>query len=318
MHLKLLRRVRRSMTRVLPYATILLYHRVAREGHDPWGLCVTPEYFAEQMQVLAKMAQVVPLRSLPDAIGARRSSRPMVALTFDDGYLDNLQTAKPILERYGLPATVFLISGWLGRARLFWWDELTRLVFEPSSLPGRLSFEIAGDRCEWQAIASTRQALHDGLWRLLQPLADACQQDALEQISAWAGVPRPAADAARPLTPDEALQIAEGGVIEIGAHTETHRPLDRLERRAQAREIEGSKAALEKLFGRRIESFSFPYGARGRTAARLVLQAGFVRACTSKVSSLFRGTNPLALPRIVVGDWDGAAFERRLGEGIIG
>ena len=310
----LLRRAGCVLLCMRPHAIILLYHRVARELYDPWGQCVAPEHFAEQMQVLAETAQVVPLGSLPDTIGARRSSRPMVALTFDDGYLDNLQTARPILERYGLPATIFLISGWLGRSRPFWWDELTGLVFEPARLPETLTLEIGGGRCEWQGPDGTRQELHGSLWRFLWLLPDACQQDALERVAAWAGMPRPVADGARPLAPDEALRLADGELIEVGAHTETHRPLDRIQPAEQAREIEGSKAALENLFGRPIEGFSFPHGARGREAARLVRRAGFARACDSTAGVVVRSTDLLALPRVVVGDWDGAGFERRLRE----
>ena len=129
MRLPLMGHGARAWARLRPHATILLYHRVARERHDPWGQCVAPERFAAQMALLAEQAEVVPLARLPGAIGRRRPSRPLVAITFDDGYLDNLVTARPILERHGLPATVFLVSGWLGRDRLFWRDELARLVF---------------------------------------------------------------------------------------------------------------------------------------------------------------------------------------------
>ena len=310
MRLSLLGRVRRAVIRLQPHATILLYHRVAREGHDPWGQCVAPEHFAEQMEVLAETAQVVPLASLPDAIGAQRSSRPMVAITFDDGYLDNLLAAKPILERHGLPATVFLASGWLGRERPFWWDELTRLVFEPPSLPADLAVTIGGGEFRWTVTASSRRALHDALWQRLWTISDPCQQEVLERLASWAGVPRPAPDGARPLTMDDALMLGDSELITIGAHSVTHRPLDRLEPAAKAREIEGSKSALERLFGRPVEGFSFPHGARDRQTARLVRRAGFSRACNSMARVALAGTDPLALPRLVVGDWDGEAFGR--------
>ena len=270
MRMPLLGRVSRVLARLRPHATILLYHRVARERHDPWGQCVAPERFAEQMEVLAATAEVVPLASLPDAIGRRRSARPMVALTFDDGYLDNLQSAKPILEHYGLPATVFLVSGWLGRSRLFWWDELTRLVFEPVTLPEKLTLEIAGRRFHWRDRDGTRQTLHDRLWRYPAPLLDACQQDALEQVAyLGARTPRPTADGTRPLEPDEALRLADGGLIEIGAHSETPsapRPAraGRPGPRNRGQQARHSRSCSDK----RIDGFSFPYGARGREAAR--------------------------------------------------
>jgi peptidoglycan/xylan/chitin deacetylase (PgdA/CDA1 family) len=312
MRVPLLGRGARAWSRLRPHATILLYHRIARERHDPWGQCVAPEHFAQQMALLAEEAQVVPLARLPGAIGARRSSRPLVAITFDDGYLDNLVTAKPILERHGLPATVFLASGWLGCQRLFWWDELARLLLEPASLPATLALTIGGQDFRWQATDGSRRTLHDALWHRLWMLSDPRQQEALEQLAAWAGVPRPMANGVRPLTPDEALKLGEGDLITIGAHSETHPPLDRLEPAAKAREIAGSKVALERLFGREVEGFSFPHGAHDAETIRLVREAGFVRACDSTARVVAASDDPLALPRPVVGDWDGDTFARRV------
>lgn len=312
MRLPLMGHGARAWARLRPHATILLYHRVARERHDPWGQCVAPERFAAQMALLAEQAEVVPLARLPGAIGRRRPSRPLVAITFDDGYLDNLVTARPILERHGLPATVFLVSGWLGRDRLFWWDELARLVFEPPSLPASLALTIGGQAFRWQQADGSRRALHDALWQQLWALPDPLQQEALERLAAWAGGPRPAADEARPLTPDEALRLTDGGLITVGAHTATHPPLDRVAPAAKAHEIGGSKVALERLFGRPVEGFSFPHGARDPEADRLVREAGFTRACDSSPRLVVAGADRLALPRLVVGDWDGATFARQV------
>jgi peptidoglycan/xylan/chitin deacetylase (PgdA/CDA1 family) len=311
MQLRLAARVGRAWARLRPHATILLYHRVAREAHDPWGQCVAPDRFAEHMALLAEAAEVVPLARLPDAIGRRRPSRPLVAITFDDGYVDNLVAARPILERHGLPATVFLVSGWLGRTRPFWWDELTRLVFEPPSLPAALALTIGREAFRWQNAEGSRRALHDALWQHLWTLPDPIQQEALERLAAWTGVPRPDADEARPLTPDEALQLGEGGLITIGAHTVTHPPLDRLPSAARPAEIGGSKVALERLFGRPVEGFSFPHGARDAEANRLVRAAGFRRAYDSTARVALAGDDRLALPRLVVGDWDRRTFARR-------
>src|SRR5205085_2421930 len=82
---------------------------VASDHRDPFQLCVHPTNFAAQLEVLREVADVVPLTELWRR-RAKRRRRPLVALTFDDGYADNLLNAAPLLERGGLPATVYVSS----------------------------------------------------------------------------------------------------------------------------------------------------------------------------------------------------------------
>ncbi len=88
-----------------PSATrILTYHSI---GYRRYEMNVTPEAFGEQ---LAWLSGQYPVISLAEAA----AGAPGVALTFDDGYEDNLTHAVPLLERYGFPATIFVVSGHLG------------------------------------------------------------------------------------------------------------------------------------------------------------------------------------------------------------
>src|SRR5690606_6268251 len=110
-----LQRVRQRFRR--PFTSrglILMYHRVERLANDPQLLAVTPERFAEQLEILTRHYRVVSLHELNRTLRAGRSLRRMVALTFDDGYADNLYNAKPLLERFDCPATVFVTTGQTG------------------------------------------------------------------------------------------------------------------------------------------------------------------------------------------------------------
>jgi hypothetical protein len=98
---------------------VLMYHRVADIVVDPWNLAVGPERFAEQIAVLARRREIVPL----ERIGERPAGKPLAAITFDDGYVDVLTHALPVLESHGAPATVFVTTGQMGSPREFWWDE---------------------------------------------------------------------------------------------------------------------------------------------------------------------------------------------------
>ena len=114
----------------------LLYHRVAALDCDPWRLAVTPAHFAEHLELVARTCRCVALAELiegPDD----DDPLPRVAITFDDGYVDLLATAQPLLQRFDLPATLFLPTGLLGSERGFWWDDLARVVLEARSLRTR-------------------------------------------------------------------------------------------------------------------------------------------------------------------------------------
>jgi peptidoglycan/xylan/chitin deacetylase (PgdA/CDA1 family) len=100
---------------------ILMYHGVAEVTEDPNALCVTPSRFAEQMTWLKSHGlRGVGIGTLVDAIHAGRA-RGLVGITFDDGYVNVAEAALPVLLRHGFTATMFIISGLLGRSNE--WDE---------------------------------------------------------------------------------------------------------------------------------------------------------------------------------------------------
>ncbi len=96
---------------------ILMYHRVATESSDPHLLCVSPENFEEHIKYLKQNKKIVALSK----ITKKDCDKNSVAITFDDGYLDNLTNALPILKKYDAPATIFITAGLLGKK--FPWDN---------------------------------------------------------------------------------------------------------------------------------------------------------------------------------------------------
>src|SRR5262245_9223326 len=122
----------------------LLYHRVADVNQDPFELCVTPNNFSEQMDALRAIGNPISLHQLNAGLRNHNLPRRGILLTFDDGYSDNLHNAKPILDRYEVPATVFVAGGYVGFRGEFWWDELENLLLRPGALPEHLEFKLNG------------------------------------------------------------------------------------------------------------------------------------------------------------------------------
>jgi peptidoglycan/xylan/chitin deacetylase (PgdA/CDA1 family) len=143
-------------------AVILMYHRIGDPGCDPWRLAVRPKRFAEHLDVLRRNAQPFGLRRLAKELGEGTLKPGTIAVTFDDGYANNLYEAKPLLERHEVPATVFVTSGMVGRNREFWWDELEAILLAPRKLPQALHLEIEGQTHEWSLVEAARNFFTDG------------------------------------------------------------------------------------------------------------------------------------------------------------
>jgi len=310
---------RRQRRGQVPHALILMYHRVAvPPAADPWRLCVSPERFDAQLRVLRRFADIVPLDQLPQAMRVRRGGRPVVAITFDDGYLDNLTAAKPILERHDVPATVFLATGCLERGGRYWWDRLADVVHGPERLPGELHLEGSHGPFTWRdprvtgsaaAQGVARGALLDALWHWLVQLSDDERDRCLSILDQWAGRPGSLDATAQPMSPGQVAELVAGGLVRAGAHTANHVHLPLLDRQQGLAEIVQSRRDCGRLAGAEPDCFAFPFGIYDQRAVDWLREAGFRLACTSDGALAWADTEPLTLPRIAVGNWSGPWFE---------
>jgi peptidoglycan/xylan/chitin deacetylase (PgdA/CDA1 family) len=321
----------RARATVQRHGLVLMYHRIATPAADPWGLAVSPAHFAEHLQVVARLGLCVPIARLPQALQGR-GPRRLFAITFDDGYRDNALAAAPALHRAGLPATIFVVSGAVGKRRDFWWDMLARLLLAEPDLPETLSLEWNGTsrhfvlgaashctadelrqlscwRAEDEDPRHERQRLYLQLWHLLDSQPPAVAEALCTQLAAWGGIDRAGPGPAQIMEAEELRQLAAGGLIEIGAHTETHIPLDNADPAVAAHEIAQSRQALSAMIGRPVTSFSYPFGRLRPNTPRLVRDAGFEQACESGWRPAFSGFDRFRIPRIQVPDVDGEGFE---------
>lgn len=101
---------------------ILLYHRIATVSNDPLMLCVSEKCFEEHLIFLKKHYNIIKLTELSERLLQNKLVGNEAAITFDDGYKDNLTNALPLLEKYNVPATIFITTSLLGKRASFKWD----------------------------------------------------------------------------------------------------------------------------------------------------------------------------------------------------
>ncbi len=300
-----LRRVQHLVPRA-PRFAILMYHRIAEESFDPWQLAVSPAYFAEHMQWVRRARLPLPLAEF--ARRHRDGSLPpnAIAVTFDDGYACNATTAAPVLERLGIPATIFLPAELIGSTRLFWWDELRTIVFAHAGSTLRLDGEDIGlgprspndDHWPRQLDQRTlRQQAFYSLWSRLQTKPPVELQRLMDELRAQVPVDTPQSH--RLMTPDEVRSI-RSDLVEFGSHALSHPSLPNLPLAEKKREIRRSVAACEAISGARPRTFAYPFGEFDADCEREVEAAGFACACTTERQPVRNSDRLFALPRIQV------------------
>ena len=264
----------RLLRQLWPRAVVLVYHRVAETQEDPYGQAVRPETFARHLEMLEREHPIRPLR---DLVG-RRYEDGTVAITFDDGYADNLAVAGK------LPVTVFVTVEPVLDGGRFWWDE----------------------------IAGIEPALRTKLHSRLKGLPGRERQGRLATLGR-----KDDTDRGRPLTLDELRDLASRPHVEIGAHTLSHPSLALLPAAEQERELAGAKARLEELLGRPVTLLAYPFGKPGDVSEEtedLARRAGYRAAFTTVPRRLVPSSSLFALPRLTVHEWPAEALAQRVRE----
>jgi peptidoglycan/xylan/chitin deacetylase (PgdA/CDA1 family) len=288
---------------------VLNYHRV-NDDDDAFFPSLPIAVFESHMAYLARSYRVLTIEELVERLPHGRVPRNAIAITFDDGYRDNLTHAAPILARHGLPATVFLTTGLIATSEIAWFDRLA-LAFKRTSVS---SIQAPwGDRIPLPDVATRLAALErtlDYLKRLPQDEFDR-QLDAL--LTALA-VNDPSWGKELMLDWHDVKALIGLG-FGIGAHTVHHPILSRVSLERARREIEGSRAAIASACGASPRAFAYPNGQpEDYTGAvqRLVREAGFTCALTTRFGLNTRHTPVYELRRGGPWEHDVATFAFKL------
>ncbi|HEY7417935.1 MAG TPA: polysaccharide deacetylase family protein, partial [Ktedonobacteraceae bacterium] len=259
---------------------ILNYHR-ASEGPNDINLRKHMSYLRRHYHVM-HLDEALEQLYAPTSDDADR--RPMVVLTFDDGYYDNYTYGFTLACELRMPITVFLIPGYVESGRPFWWCEGERLVQRVGTKTVTID-----DTTYNLGTSEGRTKLAHYLDEHLRNATSVAEREAfLERMYKTLAV-SPALTAEeekdRSLTWGEILKMQESGWVSFGAHTMHHPVLSYLADPAEIRyEIETSRYVLEQRLERPVRTFAYPIGQTehiNQMVIETVKEAGFSWAVTA-------------------------------------
>ena len=309
---------------------ILRYHRVQPNALcDPFHLSVSPEVFDKQLEYLKNHYQVCSMEEclkmgdgewgkgkedkIKELKGNKTKARmdqgisrvsfpvsraPLLAITFDDGYLDNYTEAFPLLQKHQVPALIFATSGLIGTDQKFWWDEMRGIVEGARETKVRLSYAGATGRRQEKYIllrgkAEKLKAIQE-LEILGNQLEEAEKQNLMRQLKEQCG---DHASSERLVMNREELVDLSNHDIEIGAHGCHHVLLTKVDQKEAIREIEQSKKDLEAILDKKVRFFAYPGGQVATWMEQSVRASGFQASFLTTPGENNADTSPYQLRR---------------------
>jgi peptidoglycan/xylan/chitin deacetylase (PgdA/CDA1 family) len=266
------------------WLTIINYHRVnepaAVAGLDEGVLDATPEAFDRQMAMVRARFSPVSLEELLAHLDGRPLPRSPLLVTFDDGYLDNLEIAVPILQRHGIRAAFFIATDYVHCRKLFWWDRLSwtvkhaarrRFTLRPAQAPVEIDLDagVAAAERKLQTVVKRTPGLDlAGFLSRLSEASEAPWSDAVE-----------AALAARHVMTWDHVRALRAAGMQVGAHTRTHRALETVPVHELPSELRGAREDLESQIGEPVHAIAYPVGrpVAGISSVRSAIEAAGYR-----------------------------------------
>lgn len=312
---------------------ILSYHRVADKELDPWGLRVSPENFSRQLRVIKEFGTPLSLSDFAKNYQIGTVPQNPIVLTFDDGYVDNLSHALPLLNSFDVPATFFISTGYTGQ-EYFWWEALEHVFLRPNRLPSRLTVQLREGSLDvelaeaesyslkqyekdcvsfkWRGEPGSRLRIYHEVYDALWALDHDQRLRQVDRIVSWSGIDPLSFSDSRPLKTQELKGLGEENLVTIGAHSIQHLPLDEKSVHIQRSEIMGSRRDLELILNRPVDTFAYPHGKFNDESVSILKENGFLCACTTRENIVEFSTDHMLLPRFAVNNWSEVDFRGKL------
>lgn len=275
---------------------ILTYHRF---GEDGAGTRTPARLFANQLEYLCRHYNIVPLSSIAECI-VRNKEIPAysVAITIDDGYSDAYEIAYPLLKRFGVPATLFVVTDFVDGKGWVWTDKLRFLALQTAIKEVELtvgSFKLRLGGIEKKA----RLAAAGKINEMLKQMPNAVKEETISRFAEAFGLhlPDKVPEEFGAISWDQAREMGANGV-EIGSHTVTHPILTQVDDEQLRREMAESKIRIENELGQEARLFCYPNGNFDSRVQFAAENAGYLCAVTTRHGFNDSNCHPLAFRRI--------------------
>lgn len=277
-------------------ALILTYHRFSLKPDDD---ATSARALAEQLAYLKTHYRVVTLSELTEAMsGSGALPTRMAAITIDDGYRDAYEIAYPLLRRFELPATLYVVTDFIERRIWLWTDKMRYLTSQTKAQ--NLTLKLNGNSLEMTlGDESSRRLAASRVNSILKRLDDEAKEEELKRVAKAMGVrlPETPPDEFAAINWQQAREMDANGV-EIGSHTVTHPILTNVDDQRLRRELSESRAGLEARLGRRVEHFCYPNGNYDERVRSLVENSGYASAVTTESGLVDSGDERFTLRRV--------------------
>lgn len=278
-------------------AVILMYHRVMPRGQartervEP-GMFVDPATFARHLEWLAADFNVLALSEIVDRFESGEAlPKGACAITFDDGWRDNLLHALPELEKQRLPATLFAVSDRVGTEGGFWPDETERRLAEA---PVKVRSEVAQaigmgkDRCEPGDFLDFLKRISEAdRPALIERIRESTHDELFEE---------------RALVNWEELDHLSKAGVDIEVHGASHAILTGLDAAGVRDELSRSLATLRANGHARHGLLAYPSGAYSDEVVAITRELGYRAAVTTEPGLADGSVDLLKMPRVGIHD----------------
>lgn len=311
-----------------------MYHRIATPPSDVWEISVSADNFEKQLIFLKKNYQVLTLDALVKQLKTSSLIKNAVAITFDDGCLDNFNTAKPLLEKHQLPATFFIPSGFVDGKKSFWWDDLENIFLSAPELPAYLSININGidlnfnlqneealnedlvkQHKNWdpdnEPPPTKRAYCYFSIWQQLKPLTSLTIDTIVSEIVSWANY-KPYDATGICMSFNQAIELDSHSLFNIECHSVHHPALAFHDKVFQSEELLSDKSFWEINLKRKVTYLAYPYGNYNDETQQVARELKFEAAFTTECKFVHYKSNLFTLPRFQVKNWDEKSFEQNL------
>lgn len=275
---------------------ILMFHRIVsglgENRIDNDGIEVTEHYLDYLIRFyLDQGFTPLSINDLQTALSTKNSKR-YVVFTFDDGYYDNYEKALPVFEKYNIPFAVYIPTDFINRKQFAWWYFIEDVIRNHNSL---VYLHEGSEKTAAIETSEEKAAFFMELRKMIQSseatltaLIDCYKPDMASYHRLF-------------LDAEQLVKLSEHPLVTIGSHSVSHPSLAKIGDEASYKEISDSKKELEKLIGKKVEHFSYPFGTVNDVSERELKharEAGYLTALTTSYGDVHVNSDLFRLPRI--------------------